>query len=63
MIRLRESEDSKKQRLVEHVSLLNEETQRWNEGSSRPMTSDEFMVWLKENRDTRRENDQHALLP
>jgi hypothetical protein len=53
MIRLQES----RRRLDEHVQLLNQETRRWNLGESRPMTSDEYMVYLREGRDTRQENN------
>ena len=62
MIKLRESEDAKRRRFDKHISLLNEETKRWNSGKSRPMTSDEYMVYLREGKDTRQENDQRAPL-
>ena len=59
MIRLYETEESKARRLNEHVQKVSEEVQHWNEGTSRPMTSNEYLLWLKEGRDTRKENDAH----
>jgi hypothetical protein len=52
-LRLRESERARQKRLDEHIRVSNIEIAKYNSGELRPMTSEEFSIWIIEERDTR----------